>query len=1394
MLNECAYIASKYSNKGLIAMIARLLSFITIISLLIIQSFTVSANTSISNTPIIQSIDDEAVPPSLRRWKKWLQVGQEHLTCPMMDGGSFGSKADHFCAWPQDLSLNIDQKSGGFFVIWQVLNDSWIPMPGNQNEWPVSVLVNGKPMPTGEIAVSSSYRQPGLWLKPGRYQVEGEFLWDKQPGNFTVPEVYGALSLMVNGDNVDWTGARAGRSLRLDTSDITQEDQTKNDLSVHVYRKVKDGPQIILETVVEVDSSGGLRQEIPGKVLPDGFSLIAVQSTIPAYVDNNGLLNIIVQESEAVVNVLARADRNNVSWKIPKQSATNQWPSQEIWALQLNPQFRQAILSGAVLLDSDDTNAPVEWSNLPHWLLEGEQSLTLSVQPVSDEDLFQNSANLSRKIWLNFDGQAFSVEDSLSGQLDNQWRLSLSDTFTLMSAENTGEYNKPILITKNDKAEQGFEVREPQLQVKALSTKEGVGFENDFDVNGWNLDMEQVEHTLILPPAWRLIATAGIQSPADSMLGQWSLWWFFIVLLMAGIAHRVWGLKAGLLTVLMMILIAHEKQSPYLVLFIGVVVLGVATLLSETLNKHPFVKGLVGLTAGVMVLMSGLFVVSQIQSVIYPQLDRTEVGTLERSSKNLARSDIVFSEFEPALAKGQQDEFEEIERIEITGSRIKSVDLYQSYDSDAGTQAGYGYLNWRWNRYNLFFGPASKEQTVQIYLLSPWQSALYKLTGIALMLIWLSVILKRFVNISGISDRFNLGASSVLVCGSLIAGMTLHSNEVNAQTIPSDQLLSEYQALLTQPPACVPDCVSLDSADISLHKDTLQLSLHVSAQTNSLLALPRSQHWRVNKVMVNGETNPFLIGKAEHLYVPIKAGVQTVMLSGFAIQATQFSLLFDELPKRMTASVVGWNMNGVAQGRILGDTVSFDRKESEHITSPGEIDAKVVSQQIEPFGRLKKTLKLDIDFGVFYSFERIAPLNGAISFRIPALSGEQLMGNSEHVTKEGDNFVVNIPAAEESVTWHTQLDRKSVITLRAATDDRWTEHWSVEANARWHVAWKGLSQFISAQEDRDNGWMSARFYPESGDALTLDIKRFDPVKGPLIAIDKATVAMTQSETRLTGELTFDYRSALGGEHWISLPPGLEVEHVHINNVKQISAVTAERGLLLQLIPGKHSVNLTFSQPNQLSLYNEYPVFDLNAPVSNIETQFSLNRDRVLLHLSGPAIGPVVLYWGQLVGFAVLAFLIGRVAWFRTVTPLNTTSLFLLGAGISINWWPGLVIILGYFVAISLYAEYRQSVEAPSVLHAKIVRLMLLLSGVGVLLMTVLFVPFSLLGTPDVTIVGNQSSMYMLNWYQDRSDGLTSTIAMYWIPVFVFKAVLMLWALWLSQRLMDWTRWSWMKLT
>jgi hypothetical protein len=70
------------------------------------------------------------------------------------------------------------------------------------------------------------------------------------------------------------------------------------------------------------------------------------------------------------------------------------------------------------------------------------------------------------------------------------------------------------------------------------------------------------------------------------------------------------------------------------------------------------------------------------------------------------------------------------------------------------------------------------------------------------------------------------------------------------------------------------------------------------------------------------------------------------------------------------------------------------------------------------------------------------------------------------------------------------------------------------------------------------------------------------------------------------------------------------------------------------------------------------------------------------------------------------------------------------------------------------------------------------------------VSMGLLGNPDMMIEGNGSYGFTLNWYSDRVAESLAQPTVISVSMWYYRALMLLWAIWISLSLITWLKWSW----
>ena len=118
-------------------------------------------------------------------------------------------------------------------------------------------------------------------------------------------------------------------------------------------------------------------------------------------------------------------------------------------------------------------------------------------------------------------------------------------------------------------------------------------------------------------------------------------------------------------------------------------------------------------------------------------------------------------------------------------------------------------------------------------------------------------------------------------------------------------------------------------------------------------------------------------------------------------------------------------------------------------------------------------------------------------------------------------------------------------------------------------------------------------------------------------------------------------------------------------------------VLLPLRPGKHTAKVTWTLPEELGNLVMTPPLSIPS-ASNLSLNINMPRNRWILFVRGPAMGPAVLFWGMLLVIAVVASFLGVQGW----SPLRSWEWFLLGAGAATSYWPMALLIVAWFFLLS----------------------------------------------------------------------------------------------------------------
>ncbi|WP_096086772.1 hypothetical protein [Agaribacterium haliotis] len=1358
-------------------------------------------------------------PPELEQWRDWLLFDHDDVHCPYISiaGERAGFEGgERSCLWVSETELRADQRGLDFTVRGQAFAPQWLLLPGDEQAWPEQLVRVSATQSSKALPVRAKSGRPEVQVD-GAFVIRGRINWPSMPANLALPNNSGLVHLFVDNKavpaDIDADGALW---LRRQQSGLTSE---RNSEDIQVFRKLDDGNPARLTTRLQLNISGQARELRLGQVLLDNFVALKLNSQLPARLEKNGDLRVQVKPGRWQLSVEARhvGPLSRVSYR----QNSELWPETELWAFVADRSLRSVQLAGAAAVDPSQTLLPEAWKQFPSFRLQAGETLTLTELHRGASLPDADELNLKRKLYLDFDGAAFTVSDAIQGQLKQSWRLDSSPELQLGSVRVDGQAQ---LITRSqDGKTQGLELRHSDVSLQSVARMPAKG---PLPVSGWLSDFDAVSAELHLPPAWSLIASTGVDKVRDSWLSSWSLWNIFVLSLIVVAVYRLMGWRTAGFALVTLLLIFQRQHAPVLIWLNLLAAIALAELAKAKLAL--WLRRYQALSFLALIILLLPFAVQQLRLSVYPHLASMNYQDVNKPLAAKSRSAL------PAAALSDVAE----QAYSIAQGREKTRpapynsagNVSQQYDLDTAVQTGPGLPQWRWQRVRLnWSGPITSAERMSFVLAPPWLNRLgYLLSAVMSMLLAFlflrnSAFFKggrwQFLSLAsapaatgdkenkradygdlnsdpnnknnnpGVSAQLNpvmLFIAVLIVAVSLYAPQSMAkalapeppANNISVgETLLSEKLLTEYQRRLIAKPDCLDNCLSIQAVELNVEDDVLSVQLFVDAQAHVVLALPawRTQ-WLPTRVEHNGQAAVLQFSTQGQLYVPLERGRHRIFLHG-KLERDQVSLNFSRPLHNVRSQLQGWQLSGVNKRFAASGTVQLQRLNKNSVARE-----LLLPDPIEPFVEIKRELLLGLQWRMKTTVRRIAPRDAAVAITVPLVQGESPVTELE---RDAAGVKVLLGARQRSVSWDSVLEKTEQLSLIAAQNTHSSELWTLSASPVWHVDFTG----IAALKQSSALLHTPSWRPWPGERVDIRIQRAAAAPGQSLTIEQAKLVHRLGQRASHTELNFSARTSRAVVLPFTLPKAAVLESLSIDGRAQ-PLLNSSGKVDLSLTPGAQNIELKWRSDDGIGTLSKSPSFSMPLALSNLYTELVLPGDRWVLALGGPSIGPVVLFWGIVLSLLLFSWILARLA----LTPLGFWQWFLLGLGIcSTNLYTPAVVAACLLV---LGARGRLKTQL-SATQFKLMQLALLCFAALSLCLLLATIPMGLLSSPDMLISGNNSyaNSYAqhLNWYEDRSAAAFSDVWVFSLPLWAYRVAMLAWSLWLAFSLLRWLSWAWLQL-
>jgi len=1322
-----------------------------------------------------QPISREDLPPSLRPWVPWVLDQVPTLGCATVQGQAV-------CLWPGQLELDLGPSGGSFGLDLVADRAVDVRLPGSAEHWPQDLRLDGSPAPVFDKDGAARLR-----VGSGRHRVAGRFAWSRLPESLAVPAEIGLVDLRLDGQVVPRPRRDEAGLLWLRAA--TKTEGEGESLRLQVFRQIKDGIPLFVETRLELEVAGRARElTFPAALLP-GSVPVAVEGDLPARVEKDAL-RVQVRGGRYSVSVDARVEGRPQAIALPKEQPEDPWPPREVWVFAADEAQRQVELSGPTPIDPSRTELPEEWRALPAFLVEPGASLRLKEVRRGEAEPPPDALTLARELWLEPDGRGASVRDRFGGTLRATTRLDLLPPGTLGRIAVNGQDQ---LVTAHPETKAaGVELRSSALQLEAdsrLALKGGV------PAVGWTTGVEQLQATLHVPPGWSLLGSTGVDRLPGTWTSRWTLLGFFFVLIVTLAVHRLFGLRPALLALAALVLTHGEPGAPSAVWLS--LVAAIALQRVAPAGRIPRLARLWFLaSAAILVIVVVPFARDQVRDALFPQVAEVggrRDGRLATAPGKGAPGGVVGGMVgglpdAPATvpaapapeAEEKQDEVAAYvarskQAMTVTAEQVQtrsySYNIALEQDPKAVLQTGPGVPRWTWHSYSLAWsGPVGRDHTMRVLLVSPGMNRMLTLLRLALLAAFAYVLLTgrwpalpqrpRPEPLAALLSFLMFPVSFLLL---LLVLLVSPAPARATQETPSPAILQELKERLTRPAPCEPRCVTTPGLVLRLSDSRLHLSAEVHAAADGTWPVPGPVgSWTPAEIRIDGAPAVAVAWLASgFLHLRLPRGVHRVEATGPVPPGDSFTLQFADPPRRARAEAPGWDVSGLRKDGPAEPSILLTRRLATRV------GASTTEGRYAPWLEVTRTLGFGVTWTVETHVRRVTPAGAPIAVRVPLLAGEA--PTRANLVVEKGEVAVSLGGDETETAWESTLEQAPQIVLRAPEGRPWSEVWQLQCSPIWSCPATGLPPVSRIAE----GVFAPEYRPWPGETITVRLAHPQGVEGQTLTIDEITLEATPGRRLERVRLTATARSSREQPLVLRVPTEAEVQQVTIDG--QDRPARPEKGELRLTIPaGRHTLEVRWQQSHGMDVSYGVPRVSFSSPAVNVTQQLTLPPERWLLATHGPAWGPAVLFWPYFAFLLAVALALGRLP----ASPLTSTQWILLGLGLSVLPAIGALIVAAFVFVLALRG--RRPSENAWAFNS----LQLLVAGWALVSLTLLYIAIhqGLLFRPDMQVAGGGSTDTLLRWYADRVTGDTPAAGVLSLPLWLYRVAMLLWALWLAASL------------
>ncbi|CAA6808710.1 MAG: Unknown protein [uncultured Sulfurovum sp.] len=1292
------------------------------------------------------------IPPALQSWESWVLHDVKDKECP-----THYEEHRAVCAYPSKLEVQVEDTALSFKLYVKNFEEQHkLFLPYVYEHWVKDVYANG------EEQVVLGDKKPFVLLAKGAYVIQGVIELKEKVKHLQLPKGLALVTLLNQNKNIE--NPKVDSQNRLWLQSESMNTNKKGSLSVSLYRKVKDGHPMSMQTSLHFRVSGKVRTVVLDGITLKDFEVSKLYSKLNARINADKNLEVELKAGEWSINIDSYATKDLK--RLLLRDYTFKYANEETLSFASNEKYRTVEVLDAVGIDPTQTNIPKAWKTLPLYLLEQKRGLTFKELYKSFTHT-KDDFSLQREMWLDFNGEGYSFQDNINAKVSNIRRLEASEVLNIGSVVVN---HKPMLIsTHGDNTQKGVELRESNINIKASGRYEDKV--SVLPINGWDETFSKVSTVLHLPPGWSIFTSFGADSHDTlTWINQWNLMDIFLVLLLSISIFKLFGFKWSLLATFFLLLLWHEGDAPtYVWLWLLALVALLRVLESSKMKK--ILQIILAISAFGVALNVLQFSVYEIRTALYPQLEKIPYSSLS-ASPSVSYDKSINTNMESNIYK-EELQYQNQRKMSKKGyvQQQTEILMQNKIDPNAVVQTGEGVPTWSWTAHRFSWQSAvGSEDKLEVWFVSPMMNKVLNFLKVLGMIFLLFMFLKEFLNKQITTLKDSVFSEQGLKALLLVAFLGVSPQTLKADSIPSAQLLGELKQRLLKAPDCLPDCVSMEKIDFRVEEDVLHIEMKVASATNLVMPLVGNRNsWLPQSVKMDDKTSSDLqVDDKGKLWVHVEKGVHTIHLKG-SIKGQNQIMLNSLLPLHNVSleSTKFWKMSSNNHSYV--ELVNLDQevnRSRQNVQSA--IEAKVSVKRVFYFG-LRWYVETEVK--LLNSIDKPYTLNYKL------LENESIL--NKEIERQGQNAVLHLNNDKRVYTWRSSLPITSTLALQASSARQVTERWHMDISSLWNVQYEKMA--LGKQENINNLLIPV-FEPWHNEALLLKLQKNQAVKGKSLTIESSHLEVVQSQRYRDLTLSLKIKSSQAQQYSVAL-----------SNVKELTSVSIDR-VAHYLQVDEHKVSIPLKAKSQevvikwreeQSTATKYSFAEINLGKSSVNSslQLRLPSDQWILFTDGPLLGPAVLLWGMLLAVILFSFILGRIK----NNPLKTRDWVLLGMGVSTT---SLLIMIPIVVWILILRYKEVNSESLKGTKKNLLQVAIVLLTLVALVSIVGAVSVGLLGSPEMLIAGNNSYGHTLNWYSDRIGVTLENPTVISVSIWYYRVLMLIWAMWISFSLIKWLTWAW----